>query len=202
MAIFFTALAMWAAAGVIIAAILARHGHVFWVYAAMGLAYGPLLLLVWLEGVRGQGSRSIVIGPTKPASERGWIDVLVGLDASPDAVESARQVLATLGSSIRRVRLVSAVDHEILNSPGGFETDDERLHFLAEAAQSLSLDNAELALVSGQPAKALSDHAVEHSFDLLIVANRRHLVVSGLRGSTVGRLARNAEIPVLIGPPA
>ncbi len=202
MTILVTALVVWAASGVVTAAILARHGHNFWFFAAMGLGFGPFVVLVWLEGARGQRSKSVVVRSSDATNERGWIDVLVGLDGSADSVESVGQVLKTLRQAVRRIRLVSALDHEISNSPDSFLSDDRRVEYLNAAAQSLGVVDAEIALISGQPDKALLDHAAKNKFDLLVVAHRGHPVISGIQGSTVARLARSAEIPVLIGPPA
>ena len=131
----------------------------------------------------------------------GWIDVLVGLDGTDDAVESTRHVIATLASATRRVRLAAVLDHEVSGSAEVFEADDRRIAYLETAARSLGMPDAEIAVLSGQPDKALADHATEHNFDMLVVAHRRDTLLSGIRGSTVGRLARNAALPILIGPP-
>ena len=48
MTVFLAALAVWGLCGLIIAALLARHGHNFWLYAVLGLGYGPFLVAIWL----------------------------------------------------------------------------------------------------------------------------------------------------------
>lgn len=200
MNVFLTALVVWGLSGLIIAALLARHGHNFWLYAVLGLGYGPFLVAIWLgSGRRGQSATLVASGAPNPD---GWIDVLVGLDGTEAAVTSTAHVLSTLRPAIRRMRFASALDHEISNAMNKLELDDHRRDHLRAAATTLGYPDAELALVSGQPDKALVAHAVENDFSLLIVAHRRHPGISAVRGSTVARLARNAEVPVLIGPPA
>lgn len=201
MFIFLAVVAIWASTGVAIAAVLARYGHSFWLFAAIGVAYGPLLLFVWLRGASGQPTQSL-LHASGATPETGWIDVLVGLDGSNDSIVSAGRVLKTLGPAVRRVRLTSAIDHEMFNAPDAFTIDDERLVYLEHAAAALGTRDAELSLVSGQPASALMEHVDANEFDLLIVANHGSHVASALRGSTVARLARSSSVPVLIGPPA
>ena len=201
MSIVLPALLIWGALGVAIAGLLSRHGHNFWLYAFIGLGYGPLLLLVWWQAAHGLPTSERIIHVDGHQNTDGWIDVLVGLDGTDDAVESTRHVIATLAGATRRVRLASVIDHEVSGSAEAFETDDRRISYLEAAARSLGMPNAEISLLSGQPDKALTDHATEHNFDLLVVAHRRDTLLSGIRGSTVGRLARNADLPVLIGPP-
>lgn len=202
MSVFLAALGVWGLSGLIIAALLARHGHNFWLYAVLGLGYGPFLVAIWL-GSRSETSRSeTIVAEGEPANEDGWIDLLVGLDGTEAAVQSTAEVLALLGPAIRRVRLASALDHEVTSAMNQLELDDHRRDHLRDAAAALGHPNAELALVAGQPDKALVDHALENDLALVVVAHRRNPTLGAVRGTTVGRLARNAEVAVLIGPPA
>ena len=199
MTVFLAVLAVWGLSGLIIAALLARHGHNFWLYAVLGLGYGPFLVAIWLGAAQKPGATLVAAG--RPVNPSGWIDVLVGLDGSEAAVESTSKVLDTLGPAIRRIRFASALDYELTNAMNKFELDDHRRDHLRDAATDLGYPEAELALVSGQPDKALVAHAMENDLNLLVVAHRRNPNIGAVRGSTVGRLARNAEVAVLIGPP-
>lgn len=201
MNVFLAALAVWGVSGLIIAALLSRHGHNFWLYAVLGLGYGPFLVAIWLSSSRDEPPSATIVATGGPANEQGWIDVLVGLDGTDAAVHSTGQVLETLRPAIRRIRFASALDHELINALNKFELDDHRRDHLSRVSRELGFPNAELALVSGQPDKALVAHAVENELHLLVVAHRRHPNIGAVRGSTVARLARNARIPVLIGPP-
>ena len=202
MTILVTALAVWAICGVIIATLLARHGHNFWLFVLMGLGYGPFLVLVWLRGVRGQPVRSVIIKPGGGQANAGWIDVLVGLDGSEASVTSAHEVLKTLGAGLGRVQLASVLDHEISNQPDAFTADERRIAYLEQAAIELDVPHAEIVLLAGRPDKALLEHADRNNFDVLVIAHRANDLVNTLQGSTASRLARRADLPVMIGPPA
>jgi len=191
----------WALSGVVTAALLARHGHNFWLLALIGLGYGPLTGVIFARGFAGQDSSTTRTQSGGAVHSDGWLDVLVGLDGSDASVESVREVVRALGPAVKRLRLASVIDHEVSNAPDGFELDDKRWESLQRAASYLDIDEPDLVLVSGQPDKALASHAVDEDFDLIVVAHRRNFARSGLRGSTSGRLARSAPVPVLIGPP-
>ena len=166
----------------------------------MGLGFGPFLLMIWGEALHRLPSRVTVVKADPVAWGAGWIDVLVGLDGSSESLASAQQVLAKLGPAIGRIRLTSVLDHEMANAAEVYELDDDRIRFLNDAALTLGHADAEISLVSGRPDKALLEHATTNAFDLVVVAHRRHDIRGALRGSTVARLARTAELPVLIGP--
>lgn len=202
MAVALTALIVWGFSGVVVAWLLSRHGHNFWLLGILGLGYGPFLTLIWLRGIQGQPTKTRIVDEAGIEPDGGWIDVLVGLDGRSDSVESTRQVLTTLGPALRRVGLVSVLDHEVGNAPDAFTVDERRIEHLRQAAGDLGVPHAQISLITGQPDKALREHAQAFDFDLLVVAHRRADLVSSIRGSTTGRLARAAELPVLIGPPA
>jgi len=200
MAIFLTGLAVWACSGLIIAGLLARHGHNFWLLGLISLGFGPFVLLIWSKALYQLPSQVTVVKDDPIKADAGWIDVLVGLDGSDRSVESARSVLHTLGPAIGRLRLTSVIDHEVANAAEMYEIDDERIRFLESAAGTLGYDSAEISLVSGRPDRALVEHATANEFDLVVIAHRRHDIRGALRGSTAARLARTADLPVLIGP--
>jgi len=213
--IFFAGLAVWAVSGLVIAGFLARQGHHFWLLALMGLGFGPFLIVIWAEALHRLPSRVTMVqpdpthvditasGPNKPDltnEHGGWIDVLVGLDGDDESLASVDSVLTTLGPAIGRLRLTSVIDHEIANANDAFERDDDRVAFLRTAAHKLGYEDAEISMVSGRPDKALLEHATTNDFDLVVVAHRRNELRGALRGSTVARLARSADLAVLIGP--
>lgn len=196
-----TAFAVWATSGVLIAWLLSRHGHNFWLLAVIGVPYGPLLTLIWFQAISGQPTeRSSVQSSTKRGGS-GWLDVLVGLDGSQESILSAQTMLDKLGPSLGRIQVASVLDHELFNYRDAFETDERRITYLQSAAKQLGLPNAEIALLSGQPDKALRDQAEADKFDLVLVAHRRPSPARLLQASTTKRLAGRSETPVLICPP-
>lgn len=196
---FLAFIAIWGLIGVTIAAALARRGHNFWLMAFIGLGYGPLLVIIWFLGARGQEPKVTSFRvPDEPGD--GWVDVLVGLDGRRDSVKSVSGVLDMLGPAVRRIRLVSVLDFEFGNAPDAFETDERRMELLERAAEQLGVPNAELMLTSGEPAAALDGLAVQDGFDVIVVGHAHGALARTLRGSTARRLGTHAELPVLIGP--
>lgn len=195
-------LALWSASGLVVAVWLRRQGHNLAAHAALGLGFGPLVALFYL-GSRHQTEHVVsVVAVGGPPADDGWVDVLVGLDGSTGSVESARVALATLGGCVRRLRLANVLDVETANRRDAFDTDERLVAYLHDAAAALSVPAAELVLLTGRADSALVDHAVDEKMDLVVVGHRQHPRESMLFGSAVSRLARNAELPVLIGPPA
>lgn len=192
------AVVIWSTVGLLASLIFRRRGHNLLLFAGLGLWLGPIVVPVMRAVVRRQHPVVRVIREGEVGS--GWLDLLVGLDGTEGSMESVRPVIAKLAPGIRRIRIVTALDHETANSPDFFDTDEALEFELEEAALRLGFEQAELAFVSGRADRALVAHAVDEKFDLLLVSTRNHRVFGTLFGSTVYRLARQAHIPVLIGP--
>ena len=191
----------WSAVGIVACAGFRRAGHNFWLYAGLAVWMGPFILLVMRLVARDQ--EPSVIQVLRSGSDLdGWVDVLVGIDGSPESSASVTAALRTLLPAIRRIRFVAVLDHETAGSPDFFETDENLASELRRTADDLALINAELALLSGRADKALIAHACAEGFDLLLVAHRSNSAMSMLLGSTVQRLSRHAQLAVLVGPSA
>ena len=195
------ALALWSLSGLAVALWLRRQGHNLAAHSALGVGFGPLVALFHLESRRHTETTATVVGTGAPSETGGWIDVLVGLDGSDTSIASARGALAMLGGSVGRLRLSTVLDVETANRPDAFDADERLVGYLEGAATSLSAPGAELVLLTGRADVALVDHAVAEDMDLVVVAHRQHSRQALILGSTVARLARDAALPVLIGPP-
>lgn len=191
---------LWSAVGLLAAVWFRRRGHNFMMFAGLAVWMGPLIILL-MRTVAKEQERPVRVVRSGHASS-GWIDVLVGIDGSDGSTESVRSAIATLGASVRRLRIVTVLDPETANNPGAFGTDDALETKLATAAAALGHEDVELAFVSGRADLALIEHAENEGFEIVVVAHRQHGVWSAILGSTVDRLARNASVSVLIGPPA
>lgn len=192
------AVVIWSVIGLLAALAFRRRGHNFLMFAGLGLWLGPLVIPLMYASIRKQHSIVRVIREGEASS--GWLDLLVGIDGTSDSLDSVRQVVAKLAPAIRRIRIVTALDPETANSPNFFDTDEALQSKLEVAALAVGFDDAELAFVSGRADRALVSHAIEEGFDMLLVSARNHRVFGTLFGSAVYRLARRAQIPVLIGP--
>lgn len=194
------ALLIWGSIGLVIAAVLSRHGHNFFLLALMGLGYGPLLILIWLQSSSGQETGCYNIREATDASRPERVDVLVELDGTQGSIASAGIVLAAIGPAIGRVRFTSVIDHELFNSADVFQVDEVRADYLSRAADQLGHPEAELTLISGRRDKALRSHATANHFDIIVVGRTPRFLTDRLRGNTLSQLARHAEVPVIIGP--
>jgi nucleotide-binding universal stress UspA family protein len=194
---FLLGLAIWSALGLLCVWMLRRNGHSI-AWAGLALWLGPIVLLL-VQSIPQRSGRVIYLksGEQLP----GTLNVLVGLDGSAESLASAKAALDPLRPSLRRVRLMSAVDLETGEAPQNTTIDDELLERLEQAKRVLDLPDAELALVSGRADHALINHAIDEAMDLLVVAHRQHRFASVVLGSTVARLAKHSSIPILIGPP-
>lgn len=195
--IFFVA---WSAIGLITAAFMARRGHNFWLFAPMGLAYGPLTPVIAWAAQRNRNSKPSVVVKGSTWHADGEMNVLIGLDGTDAAVEAATDMLALLGPTIRNLHLVSVIDHQVGDSLDAFRADDDRMVHLTSARDALAVPNAELALLAGDPDVALADHAKANEIDLIVVGHRTRPIASALQGSTVSGLAKRGGRPILVMP--
>ena len=202
MPVILLAVLAWSATGAIIATLGRRQGHNFVTLLGIGLAYGPMTIVFLLFPNNQEAREVTTIQSPGPVNSGGWIDVLVGLDGSDECLASTSAVIATLGPAVRRLRLASVLDLEVAARPDIYKTDEQLTTSLEKAAIEMGADDAKIVLHGGRPDEALVEHAVEQNMDLLVVAHRQHRAASVLLGSAVARLARNAKLPIIIGPPS
>ncbi|MGI9606295.1 MAG: universal stress protein [Acidimicrobiales bacterium] len=190
------AIVAWIAVGLAIAVIGRRAGHNLAVFSTFGVMLGPLSLLFLARAVA---------QPTVPPSVRrigapgaGWIDVLVGVDGSPESTASATACLATLGESIRRSSIAVVLDAETAERPGALYSAEQAAS-RATAFAAFEPWDPDLVDLGGRPDWALLDHARAESFDLIVIGHPRSDLARVLLGSTASRLIESSEIPVLVG---
>lgn len=192
----------WSLCGLAIAVLAGRRGHNLWLFAAMGLAYGPLtIVLVWVTS-RGRGHVPAFIAEGEPWHADGWLEVLIGLDGTEAAIEAVEPMLEKFGPAIRALHLASVVDHEITDSPDAFEADDERLAYLADAAERFGVPGATEVLLGGKADVELTSYAEAHDIDVIVIGHRTRPLNRALRGSTLTGMARHSEVPILVLPSA
>lgn len=197
----FAALIVWGLTGLIIAALISRHGHNFVLLAVMGLGYGPLLTLIWLQSSAGQETGCHVVRQVGQTPRRDHCHALVELDGTEGSVASARIVLDAIAPAMGRVEFTSVLDHELFNSADVFEVDEARAAYLERSADELGYPEADLTLISGRRDKALGRHAIKNGFDVIVVGRGRSVFGDWVRGDSLGRLARHVAVPLMIGPP-
>lgn len=204
----FTLAGIWIGIGLLLALVMGRHGHDPFAWWLLGTLLGPLALPLALSAERRQAERAQQLGIGVPG--RGPVDVLVGLDGSPEAGAALLTVLDLLGPQLGRLTLATVVDLDA-SVEHDRAKDQARAELLRRADQirmrlwSSSQEPDEpgrpfpdLILLPGQPAEALPRLAAEGGYDLLVVGGRGTGLSRVLLGSTATTLAAQAKVPVLV----
>jgi len=204
----FTLAGIWIGIGLLLALVMGRHGHDPFAWWLLGTLLSPLVLPLALSAERRHAERAqhLRIG----LSGRGPVDVLVGLDGSPEAGAALLTVLDLLGPQLGRLTLATVIDLDA-SVEHDCARDQARAELLRRADQirmrswNLSQDPDEhgrpfpdLILLPGQPAEALPRLAAEGGYDLLVVGSRGTGLSKVLLGSTATALAAQAKVPVLL----
>jgi nucleotide-binding universal stress UspA family protein len=202
-------MATFACIGFVLAIVMGRLGHSAFAWGLLGLLLGPIGLLLALVEVRRERpwwTRLVASG--EPGS--GPVDVLVGIDGSPESATATTAALELLGDRVGRLTLVAVT--EVDDSVAGREERErlrEELERQSEAvrawlrkrdlpAQAGHRVTPELQLMSGPPARTLDTIAAEDGYGLLVVGARGAGMSSVLLGSVATILAARASVPVLI----
>ena len=198
----------FACIGFVLAIVMGRLGHSPFAWGLLGLALGPIALLLALVEVRNEcpwWTRLVASGD--PGS--GPVDVLIGIDGSPESAAATTAVLELLGDRVGRLTLVAVT--EVDESVAGREERErlrDELERQSEAIQVWQQERGvtaqakrvapELQLMSGPPARTLDTIAAEDGYGLLVVGARGAGMSSVLLGSVATILAARASVPVLI----
>jgi nucleotide-binding universal stress UspA family protein len=194
--------------GLVLAIVMGRLGHSPFAWGLLGLVLGPIALLLALAAARGQQPWSRLVAAGVPGS--GPVDVLVGIDGSPESAAATTAALDLLGERVGRLTLVAVA--ELDDSVAGREQQERLQGELERQAEAVRVwlrehrqhDQGappvvpELVLRSGQPAAVLDRIAAEDGYGLLVVGARGAGLSSVLLGSVATRLAARASVPVLV----
>jgi hypothetical protein len=102
-------MATFACIGLVLAIVMGRLGRSPFAWGLLGLVLGPIALLLALVEVRNErpwGTRLVASGD--PGS--GPVDVLVGIDGSPESAAATTAALELLGDRVGRLTLVAVTD--------------------------------------------------------------------------------------------
>ena len=199
-------MATFACIGLVLALVMGRLGHSPFAWGLLGLVLGPIALLLALVEVRSERpwwTRRVASGD--PGS--GPVDVLVGIDGSPESAAATTAALELLGDRVGRLTLVAVT--EIDDSTAGHQERArlrDELERQAEAVRAWKHEQRrtvkavrpvipELQLLSGPPARTLDTIAAEDGYGLLVVGARGAGMSSVLLGSVATRLAARASVP-------
>ena len=200
-------MATFACIGFVLAIAMGRLGHSPYAWGLLGLLLGPIGLLLALVEVRNEppwGTRLVASGD--PGG--GPVDILVGIDGSPESVAATTAALELLGGRVGRLTLVAVTDlddsyagrEERLRLQGELERQAEAVRtWLQERdVRAKQMVVPELKLMAGRPATILDTIAAEDGYGLLVVGARGAGLSSVLLGSVASKLAARASVPVLV----
>jgi nucleotide-binding universal stress UspA family protein len=194
--------------GFVLAIVMGRLGHSPFAWGVLGLLLGPIALLLALVAARDERSSSWLVAGGIPGS--GPVDVLVGIDGSPESAAATAAALDLLGGRVGRLTLVAVAEiddsvagrQEQARLRGELERQAEAVGvWLREHHRPVQAEHTvipELVLRSGQPAAILDRIAAEDGYGLLVVGARGAGLSSVLLGSVATRLAARASVPVLV----
>ena len=187
----------WVAVGLVIGLVMGRRGHNTLTWMILGAVLGPLTVPLAMHAVRDERtSRSHELSQGSPGP--GTVDVLVGIDGSPESEAALRTVVGLLGGRLGRLTLAGVVDFDSVGSTPPWDNEAQALEVLARLRDSMQALSPGTTVLGGQPATALIKEAVEGGYEMLAIGRRGHGAAKALMGSTANRLAHGANIPVLI----
>jgi nucleotide-binding universal stress UspA family protein len=205
-------MAIFACIGVVLAVAMGRLGHSAFSWGLLGLVLGPIALILALITVKnGRPWSRLVAGGV---AGKGPVDVLVGIDGSPESRAATTTVLELIGNRVGRLTLVAvtAIDTSVSGRHEQARLQHEldwqaqrvqawlqaRLADQLQAGEADKLVTPKLMLRSGQPAVELERIAAEDGYGLLVVGARGAGLSRALLGSVATRLAAGAKVPVLV----
>lgn len=183
---------VWLLVGVVLSVVMGRRGHVSIGWFILGVALGPLAFLIALGAARHEADEppSHIVSPR---STGGSVDVLVGIDGSPESRLAMERAVSLLGPQLGRLTLATVVPF-----------DDVPAHTrraLAELDRHARLCGVPAPgeeLLYGQPARALVDFACRGGYEVLAIGGRGRGLSKAVLGSTAATLSLGCPVPVLI----
>jgi nucleotide-binding universal stress UspA family protein len=187
-------LVIWALIGVLMSVVMGRHGYSAFKWGLLGVVFGPFVIpLAMGQGRLRPRAELLQAGAGSP----GPVDVVAGVDGSPEAVAALGAAVALLGPRVGRLVLASVIDDESAGVEHG-EAKEQAAQVLEAAARPVAQLAPELEILSGPPATALAWFVGEGRFDLLVVGARGRGLSRHLLGSVATHLACQDRFPVLI----
>ncbi len=197
--------ALWIVVGAAAGLVMARRGHNVRAWVVLGGVFGPFVVPYVLASLRREAEAAPVV-VTAGEAGTGPVDVLVGIDGSPESRAAVVAVEELLGDRLGRFTLVTVVDFETASyddlGPPPYPADAEAARARAEQiladAAAQATRRPETLVLAGAPALVLARHAVEGGYDLVVVGHRGRGLSRAILGSVARELARDGKVPVLI----
>jgi nucleotide-binding universal stress UspA family protein len=184
--------ATWFAIGMALALIMGRRGHDAYAWLVLGMFLWPIALFLAVYTDRSPHRHEPRI-LAQPPQGTGPVDVLVGIDGSPESRAAVDTAIHLLGSRLGRLTLARAVPLYC-----GFELERTADQSLQVEAERLRPREVGLEVVEGHPASALTELAAAAGYELVVIGTRGAGLSRELLGSTAVALARHSKLPVLL----
>jgi len=181
----------WLSIGLTLSLAMGRRGHDAFAWLILGTLFGPLGAIFAVEA-RGQEEIRPELVARRGMSGSGPVDVLAGIDGSPESWAALGAAFEILGSRLGRLTLATVI-------PFDCGADRQRAaRAQLEQAGTIVAGEPRLEVLHGRPAPALLDRAVEDGYDLVVIGTRGSGASKALLGSTALDVARSAKVPVLL----
>ncbi len=185
----------WSLIGLATAYLMARRGHDPFSWWLIGTVFGPLTVIYVLDRLRLDRNRTYRPSFQPRARGEGPVDVLIGIDGSPEADAAVATIAAILGSRIGRLTLATVLPYD---TPVWSPIRREASVALELAGPHSINEEAEKVLLEGSPAEELVRYANSGGFQLLAVGTRGKGLSTAFLGSVASKLARADGVPTLI----
>ena len=183
--------ACWLSIGLALSLVMGRRGHDSFAWLILGTLFGPLGLIFAIEARSQESTRPELMAP-RLSSGSGPIDVLVGIDGSPESRAALGAVFGILGPRLGRLTLASVIPYDC-------GVDRQRAARAAlEDAAAVVAGGPRLEVLHGRAAPALLERVVTDGYDLLVIGTRGAGASKALLGSTAVDVAESAKVPVLL----
>jgi len=191
--------ALWLFAGLVTAVVMGRLGHDPKLWLALGVIAGPASVALVARALQEHN----LIRPARlerGGRGRGPVDVLVGVDGSPESTAALEAAVDLLGRRLGRLAIATVADYDSGYPGGAEEAREEAEEDLAEARDVAASRGVapEVTILFGSPASTLEAYARENGFELVAVGRRGRGLAAAF-GSVATQLARAGTVPVLLG---
>jgi len=184
-------LVAWLTEALLLGRWMARHGFDGRRWRSIGVLLGPVAVVLGGVVVRRSTAEPRLLQAGD--GRAGAIDILVGVDGSPESNAAVHLVDRLFATTAGRVTLARVIPFDAAAEV----EQDARTQLAAAAALDPRLRPATVVL-EGAPAPALQEYARRLGYELIVVGARGSGKSRGPLGSVATALAGGGEVPVLL----
>ena len=185
-------IAAWVAEALVLGYVMGRRGYDAYSWTLIGVVFGPISLAIATSLAFRSPPRDARLLHTGNAGS-GSVDVLVGVDGSPESEAAIRQVGVLFGEAVGRITFAHVVPIDA--TP---ETETAAEAQLAAACSAHPELDPSTVVLRGKPVDALRDYVTQLGYEVLVVGTRGTGKSTAILGSVATGLARRAGVPVLL----